>query len=134
MNTDKLIIFQKIYDFRLWLYPLINRIPKSHRLVLGKHLEELAISILLLSVKANKTRDITRKEIQLEISDKLDELRILIRLAKDLRFMSVAQYSHAAEKINEIGKILYGWTNCQPPDNLSIKGKPIRVSTRWQLE
>jgi len=23
--------------------------------------------------------------------------------------MSIAQYQHAAEKINEIGKILYGW-------------------------
>ena len=49
--------------------------------------------------------------MQLQISDELDKLRILIRLTKDLRFMSVAQYQHAAERINEIGKILYGWIN-----------------------
>ena len=111
METEKLIIFQKIYDFLLWLYPLINRIPKSHRLVLGKHLEELGLSILLLIIEANKIRDNPRKTIQVKISDKLDELRILIRLTKDLRYMSIDQYSHAAEKINEIGKLLYGWTN-----------------------
>ena len=111
MVIEKLIIFQKIYDFLLWLYPLINRIPKSHRLVLGKHLEELGLAILLLAIEANKIRDNTRKISQAKISDKLDELRILIRLTKDLRFMSIDQYSHAAEKINEIGKLLYGWIN-----------------------
>jgi hypothetical protein len=109
MNIDKLIIFQKNYDFLLWLYPLINRIPKSHRLVLGKHLEELGLDLLLLSIQANKIRDDTRKVIQLKISDDLDKLRILIRLTKDLHFMSIIQYQYAAEKINEIGKILYGW-------------------------
>ena len=43
------------------------------------------------------------------MSDELDKLRIPIRLTKDLHFMSITQYQHAAEKINEIGKILYGW-------------------------
>lgn len=111
MGSEKLIIFQKIYDFLLWLYPLINRIPKSHRLVMGRHLEEMGLAILLLVVEANKTRDETRRIIQNKASDKLDELRILIRLSKDLHFISVTQYQHAAEKINEIGKLLYGWIN-----------------------
>ena len=109
MSIEKLIIFQKIYDFLLWLYPLINRIPKSHRLVLGKTIEEKGIQMLLLSIQANKSRDGERKTIQIQISDELDKLRILIRLTKDLRFMSISQYEHAAEKINEIGKILHGW-------------------------
>jgi len=111
MSIEKLIIFQKIYDFLLWLYPLINRIPKSHRLILGRSMEEEGIKILLLSIEANKLKDNSRKIIQQQMSDELDKLRILIRLTKDLRFMSVAQYQHAAERINEIGKILYGWIN-----------------------
>ena len=53
---EKFILFQKTYDFLLWLYPIINRIPKSHRLVLGRHLEELAISLLIFVVKANKAK------------------------------------------------------------------------------
>ena len=109
MSIEKLIIFQKIYDFLLWLYPLINRIPKSHRLILGRSMEEEGIKILLLSTEANKLKDNSRKIIQQQMSDELDKLRILIRLTKDLHFMSIAQYQHAAEKINEIGKILYGW-------------------------
>lgn len=109
MGIDKLVIFQKIYDFLLWLYPLINRIPKSHRLILGRSIEEEGIKILLLSIEANKLRDDPRKIVQQKMSDELDKLRILVRLTKDLHFMSISQYQHAAEKINEIGKILYGW-------------------------
>jgi len=107
----KLLIFQKTYDFTLWFYPIINRIPKSHRLVLGRQMEELTLTLLILIIKANKARDHKRLEIQRQISDEIDCLRILIRLTKDLRFMSITQYQHAVKKLNEIGKMLYGWTN-----------------------
>jgi len=106
---EKFILFQKTYDFLLWLYPIINRIPKSHRLVLGRHLEELAISLLIFVVKANKARGQSRLPLQLHVSDELDCLRILIRLTKDLRFMSIKQYTTGAEKINEIGRMLNAW-------------------------
>lgn len=106
---EKLLIIQKMYDLILWIYPLVNRIPKSHRMILGRQLEELAISILIFMIRANKTRGSNRQMLQLQISDDLDCLRILVRLCKDLRFMSIAQYRNTAERLNEIGKMLYGW-------------------------
>ena len=112
--SGQLIIYQKFYDLVVWLYPVINRIPKSHRLILGKHLEELCISLLLLIIKANKARSHARIELQSTISDELDCLRILIRLTKDLRFMSVKQYTLAAEKVNEIGRMLASWMKTNP--------------------
>jgi len=42
-------------------------------------------------------------------SVQLDVLRILIRLSKDMHFISIRQYEFAAQKINEIGKMLGGW-------------------------
>ncbi|MBI2597500.1 diversity-generating retroelement protein Avd [Candidatus Daviesbacteria bacterium] len=111
--ADQLIIYQKFYDLVVWLFPVINRIPKSHRMVVGKHLEELCISILLLLIKANKSRGQERAVMQQNISDELDCLRILTRLTKDLRLMSVKQYTLASEKLNEIGRIMTGWVKCQ---------------------
>jgi len=40
-------------------------------------------------IKANKARGQSRLPLQLQVSDELDCLRILVRLTKDLRFMSV---------------------------------------------
>lgn len=111
---DKLILFQKIYDLTLWLFPLVNRIPKFHKVVLGRQLEELALSLLLRVLSANRARGAKRKRLQLTLSDELDKLRILLRLTKDLRFMSIKQYSYSARMMNEIGKILYGWTRSTP--------------------
>ena len=107
--NQKLLIYQKSYALALILYPYINRIPQSHRQVLGKHLEQSAINLLVLTIKANKEKTNARLRRQLELSDELDVLRILIRLTKDLKFISVRQYTYVSEKINAIGRMLKGW-------------------------
>ena len=104
-----LFIYQKLYDFNLFVYPLINKIPKFHKQVLGKYILEICVLLLVLVIKANKERGQTRKNLQQEISNNLDILRILIRLAKDLRFISIKNYLLAAEKLNEIGRMLFSW-------------------------
>ncbi|MBI2325850.1 diversity-generating retroelement protein Avd [Candidatus Collierbacteria bacterium] len=106
---EKFILHQKTYDFILYLYPIINRLPKNHRLILGRKLEELALDLLMSLMKANKAREEKRKRLQLETSDTLDYLRIVLRLAKDTRLISVKQYAHSAEKLNEIGRMLSSW-------------------------
>ena len=106
---DHLILFQKIYDFIRWLYPTINKFPKNQRFVLGQQLEQSAISILKLTIRAEQTRGAERLEYQRHLSVELDVLRILCRLSKDLRFVSIGQYAFTAERINEMGRILGGW-------------------------
>jgi four helix bundle protein len=106
-----LIIFQKIYDLILWMYSLINKFPKSQRFVLGQQLENTLLDILKGIIQANQERN--KLEILKQVSVDLDKFRILYRLAKDLKFMSIRQYQFGAEKINEVGKILGGWTRQQ---------------------
>jgi four helix bundle protein len=109
---DDLIIYQKTYDFLLWLYPVVNRFPKSQRFVLGQRIENKVLDIVHSIIQANAERDkfVCLKQASLE----LDELRTLIRLAKDLHFINIRQYERIAERMNEIGKLLYGWINKFP--------------------
>ncbi len=127
MAIDKLILFQKSYDFLLWLYPFVNRLPKHHRAILGKQIEELGIYILLDTLSANSARGAKRKELQLLISLEIDKLRILLRLTKDLRFMSINQYAYAAEKVNEIGSVLSGWIRSAKPQGVEKKGSNMTL-------
>ncbi len=108
MLTD-LVIYQKTYDFLLWLHPVINKFPKSQRFVLGQRIENKALDILGSVIRANTQRD--KFPVLQEASVELDELRTFIRLSKDLRFVSIRQYEIAAERMNEIGRLLCGWTN-----------------------
>ena len=102
-----LSIFEKTYELILWLYPTINKFPKNQRFVLGQRIENAILEILEKIIEANQERN--KIPHLKKISVELDKLRILIRLSKDLRFISVRQYGFAAGKMNEIGKMLGGW-------------------------
>jgi len=107
MAFGSIPIFQKTYDLILWLYPAINKFPKSQRFVLGQQIENTVLDVLKGIIAANQERN--KIAYLRQVSVDLDKLRILIRLAKDLRFISIKKYGLAAEKINEIGKMLGGW-------------------------
>jgi len=104
---QNLAIFEKTYELILWLYPTVNKFPKSQRFVLGQQIENTVLEILKGIIEANQERN--KVPYLKQISVNLDKLRILIRLSKDLKFISIRQYQFAAEKINEIGKMLGGW-------------------------
>jgi len=102
-----LSIFEKTYELILWLYPTVNKFPKSQRFVLGQQIENTVLEILKGIIQANHERN--KLGFLQQISVDLDKLRILIRLSKDLKFINIKQYQFAADKVNEIGKMLGGW-------------------------
>jgi four helix bundle protein len=104
---DQMTIFEKAYQLVLWLYPTVSKFPKSQRFVLGQQIENVALDILRGIISANASR--SKLPILYEASVDLDTLRILLRLAKDLKFLSIKQYAFAAESVNEVGKLLGGW-------------------------
>lgn len=107
---EKLLIFQKTYDLVVWLYHLLNKLPRNHRPILGQQIHTLALQILIGIIQANSHKDSKlRKAQQQKISQDLDTLRILIRLTKDVKLMSIKQYTFATEKMNEIGRMLAAW-------------------------
>lgn len=107
---EKLLIFQKTYDLVVWLYHLLNRLPRNHRPILGHQIHSTALLLLIGIIHANSERDLQiRRQLQLKVSRDLDTLRILIRLTKDVKLMSIKQYTFAAEKLNEIGRMLTAW-------------------------
>lgn len=121
---EQLPIFEKTYQIIRWLYPMIHKFPKSQRFVLGQQIESTALSILTGIISANGEWD--KVPALKRVSASLDTLRILIRLAKDLKFISVRQYSFAAERVNEIGKMLGGWMK----QSASPAPSPIRGQGR----
>src|SRR3989344_2517343 len=104
---EQLTIFEKTYQLILWLYPAVRKFPKAQRFVLGQQIENTSLDILRGIIRANASR--AKLPILFEASVDLDILRILLRLAKDLKFLSIRQYAFAAEMVNEVGKLLGGW-------------------------
>jgi four helix bundle protein len=111
-----LIIYQKTYDLFLYLHPVIAKFPKNQRFVLGQRIENKILDMIRHIIVANTSKD-KIPELK-KVSIDMDEFRTLIRLAKDLHFISIRQYGLIADRINEIGRILCGWVSRYEQGNI----------------
>jgi len=105
---DHLIAFQKAYDFVLYSVPLLNKFPKSQRFTLAQEIERGVLRIVRFLMIGVSEKDEARMRAWKAASRELDAVRVLFRLAKDLRFVSVRQYGIVAEKMNGLGKCIGG--------------------------
>ena len=104
-------VISKVYDLIIWLLKQVVKFPRSHRFVLGDRIQNLVLDILELLIEAaytrNKTALLKRTGIQLE------KLRYLIRISKDLEFLSLRRYEFVANQIDEVGRMVGGWLRQQ---------------------
>ena len=97
----------KAYDFCLWMIQKVENFPRSFRFSVGDRLVATALDVQLRLVDAAYARD--KAPILTEVNGMLNRLRHLVRMAKDLKLLSVDSYGHAAERIDEIGRMRGGW-------------------------
>jgi len=110
MKIDNLILFQKMYDFSLWLIPHTEKFPKSQRFALAKSVNDITINVLTAIVNMNFEKNNIEKEKKIDsLNLEIDKLRILLRLSKDLKYISIKQYEYAELKLDEVGKITGGF-------------------------
>jgi hypothetical protein len=101
------VIVQRTYEFVLWLVKKVENFPRSYRFTIGERLTALSLDLLTTLVEAAYAR---RKETLLgEASQKVNSVRYLLRLAKDLHLMSVDSYGFSSEHLDEIGRMVGGW-------------------------
>ena len=93
------LLFQKTYDLVKWVYPTINRFPRKQRLVLSQRIELTTVRILeLVTDLSYRDTETNRRKIIYEIH----KLQILLRLCKDLSYLSFKKYEHASSLLNEL--------------------------------
>lgn len=102
-KTDRL--HQKIYDFLLYIYPLLSKYPKYEKFSLQTSTRNAILEILLEVVKWDKTG--TKSHLY-AADTALQESKELIRLANDLKYsaMNTQHYGESGRKLKEIGIML----------------------------
>jgi hypothetical protein len=100
-------IFVKAYALLKWLLPQTERFPKSQRFLLAKRIEDAALAFHERILRAGRPDGSSRDLIEADVE--LAKLRVYLRLAGDLRLISVGQYEHGARMVDEIGRLLGGW-------------------------
>ena len=110
-KTTTPVILDKHYEFLLWLQRQVPRFPRTHRFTLGDRLLATDLDVQGLLVEAAYTRE--KRDLLTRAGIKLEQVRFLVRLAKDLEFFSVRQYGFLSERLEELGRMLGGWRKHQ---------------------
>ncbi|MDI1471943.1 diversity-generating retroelement protein Avd [Thermodesulfovibrio sp. 1176] len=104
---ENLKLYQKLYDFAMYIFPIIDKFPRYEKFALCSQIKNCVFDAAKLVIKANKIYN--KKPIMYEIDIKIEELKFLLRFAHERRYMSHKSYSHSSERLIEIGRILGGW-------------------------
>ena len=103
---ERLVLYQKVYDFLLYIYPVIAKYPKYEKFTLQTQTKSCVIELEKCIIRANKST--AKKSLLYEADVLIEELKMLVRLAHDLRYISLHQYEVICRKIAEIGALLGG--------------------------
>lgn len=109
MNQAEMPIFTRTFDLLLWLVPVTDHFPRTYRHTVTQRLLDAAFDLRERLEEANYRRGAARLERLDRADEALQRLRIYLRLAARLRWLSRGQYQHVAEMLSEIGRLLGGW-------------------------
>lgn len=99
------ILHQKIYDFLLYLYPLLSKYPKYEKFSLQTATRNAVLGTLQEVIKWQKT---ATKSHLYAADTELQTAKELVRLAHDLKYsaMNAQHYGESCKRFTEIGVLL----------------------------
>lgn len=106
MAVQDFKLLQKVQDMMIYGYPILNRFPKAEKFSLAQDIRHCMNEILSLTITEEKRYS---KKTTLEYLDVENEkLKIYLRVAMQLKYISQHTYGVWEEKLVEIGKMIGG--------------------------
>lgn len=87
--------------------PQVEKFPRDFKFTVGDRITNNLLDCLEIIIEAVYSRD--RQQLLRKFNLRLEQLRYLIRLSKDLKCLSVKKYAYISNEINELGKMTGGW-------------------------
>jgi hypothetical protein len=109
MMRAEMPIFTRTFDLLTWLLPASHHFPRAHRHGFTRRLLDAAFDLRERLEEADLRQGRLRVERLREADEALARLRLYLRLASRLGWLSDGQYGHVAEMVAEIGRLLGGW-------------------------
>ena len=112
MIYDELPIFKASLDFVVYIETIVKNFDKYHKYTIGLDLRTYSKKLLFLVHRANISKD-GRKAILEQMRDICEEIKMLIRIAKELNaFKSFNSFEHSTKLIVDICKQSQNWLKC----------------------
>lgn len=104
---SELPIYKVAYDLLDLTVELARNMPRDVKQSIGGKLRDECIEITVLIFRANVARE--KGAHLVELLERLQVAELLLRLARDKRFISIPGYAKAIELTGKIGRQANGW-------------------------
>jgi len=91
------------------IYQYTKSFPKVDRYNLGNELKQSSIKIIELFIEAESTKKEWKLPLLEKASIKIGLLKILIRLAYEVKIIDSKKHLRLQEQLQEMGRMLGGW-------------------------
>src|SRR5208283_5233459 len=102
-------VVEKYYDLVLWFLPKLTSFSKDQRDMLANRIGVLLLENLELLTEAVYSAD--QAEGLKAVDVRMEQLRYLVRIAKDMKYISIEKYDYFAAKTIEIRNMLITLNN-----------------------
>jgi len=121
-HHENLPIYKKALDLAVYIEIIVSNFSRSHRYTIGTDLRNSSKKILLLIAKANCAKD--KKGHLLELRDSIEEVKILIRICKELKvFRSFASFERISRLTIDAARQCEGWLRSQNSRPFGVAGE-----------
>ncbi len=108
MIYEGLPIYKATYDFLLAVFIFSKAFSREYKYTIGQELKNETIQLILHIYRANSSQK-DRFLLLENAKTHLETVRLLLRLIKDLKQVSVQDFSSLSLQIENISKQLSGW-------------------------
>jgi len=100
--------YKEAYDLCLAIFRLTDNFSRQYRYALGEDLKNRAKDLIILIYRANRINE--KKEIIDEAREKLESIRLLLRLVFDLKICSMYKFVYLSDRVERVSKHLSAWS------------------------
>lgn len=99
------------YDTWLWLDARVTDFPAAARSNVGRRILDAAVDLLDAYLRATYAPKRSGEAAQAlaQANHRLALLRLLLRGARERRYLSIEQHEHVAERLTELGRMTGAW-------------------------
>lgn len=110
---EHLKVFKEAYDLLVYFYKISRGFPKEVKYGLALEIHNKTSTLISLIVANNNQTD---KRLFAEILMLLEDIKIKVRLLKDLNIISQKRYEHLSKKLVSISKQTVAWQKWSQSD------------------
>ncbi|MBU1369588.1 MAG: four helix bundle protein [Bacteroidetes bacterium] len=108
---ENLPVFKASYDLLLNIYQFTGKFTREYKYTLGEKIKNETLLLLVLVYRANSSKN--KVEILQNAHEQIELIRLMIRLVKDLKQISLNSFIRINQQVENVSKQLTGWQKSQ---------------------